>query len=390
MHIQSNAMIVVKTLAGLEDLLAGELKQLGAKDIQILKRAVSCEGDMRLIYRINYECRTALKVLKSRFDFPASSEDELYDNVKKVAWDELLDINTTFAIDGVVSNSNLNHSYFVALKTKDAIADYFQEKYGKRPSVDVKDPDLQLNVHINRNLCNISLDSSGDSLHKRGYRQSGGQAPINEVLAAGLIMMSGWSGKTSFLDPFCGSGTLLIEAAKRAMKIPPGYYRKSFAFMKWPDFEEDLWQEVKEEADSKITETDISIMGSDISDRALVNARKNIHAAQLHKDIVVMHSSFEKLMPPFEKGTIITNPPYGERIQKKDMIDFYRKMGDVFKQKYTGFDAYILAADFYAVKYLGLRSAFRIDVFNGKIPCKFIKFELYEGSKKTKKKPRSS
>ncbi|MDZ7741582.1 MAG: THUMP domain-containing protein [Bacteroidota bacterium] len=383
-------MIVVKTLAGLEDLLAGELKQLGANNIQILKRAVSCEGDKKLIYRINYECRTALKVLMSKFDFPAASEDELYDNVKKIHWEDLLDVNTTFAIDGVVSNSNLNHSYFAALKTKDAIADYFQEKLGKRPSVDVKEPDLQLNVHINRNHCNISLDSSGDSLHKRGYRQSGGPAPINEVLAAGLIMMSGWKGKTSFLDPFCGSGTLLIEAAKQAMNIPPGYYRKSFAFFKWADFDEGLWKQVKEEADARITETEISIMGSDISDRALLNARRNIQAAQLHKDIVVMHSSFEKLMPPFEKGTIITNPPYGERIQKKDMIDFYKMMGDVFKQKYTGFDAYILAADFYAVKYLGLRSSFRIDVFNGKIPCKFIKFELYEGSKKAKKDTRPS
>ena len=380
------AKIVVKTLSGLEDILAGELREIGARNIQILKRAVSCDGDMDLIYRINYQCHTALKVLQSMFDFPAGSEDELYENVKKIDWEELLDVNTTFAIDGVVSNSNLTHSYYVALKTKDAIADYFQEKYGKRPSVDVKDPDVQLNVHINRNLCNISLDSSGDSLHKRGYRQSGGQAPINEVLAAGLILLSGWKAKTSFLDPFCGSGTMLIEAAKQAMNIPAGYYRKSFAFMKWKDFDEDLWKKIKEEADGKITETEISIMGSDISERALVNARKNIRTAQLHKDIVVIHASFEKLMPPFEKGTIITNPPYGERIQKKDMIDFYKMMGDVFKQKYAGYNAFILASDFYAVKYLGLRSSFRMDVFNGKIPCKFIKFELYKGSKKNKEK----
>jgi 23S rRNA (guanine2445-N2)-methyltransferase len=377
-------MIVVKTLAGLEDILAGELKDLGAKNIQILTRAVSIDYDKELMYRINYECRTALKVLKKKFEFRASSEDELYENVKKINWDEILSVKKTFAIDGVVSNSNLTHSYYVALKTKDAIADYFQEKYGRRPSVDVKDPDVQLNVHIYDNNCSVSLDSSGESLHKRGYRQSGGIAPINEVLAAGLIKMTKWDAKTNFLDPFCGSGTLLIEAAMIAMNIPAGYYRDFFSLERWPDFDDQLWEKVKTEANERITETDVSIMGSDISDKALMSCRQNLRYAKLHKDVVVIQSAFDKLKPPFSNAMLITNPPYGERIQKTDLIAFYKMIGDTFKHNYAGYQAWLIASNFESLKFLGLRSSVRIDVFNGKIPCKFLKFELYEGSKKQK------
>lgn len=378
-------MYIAKTLSGLEDILAGELKTIGAKNIQILKRAVGFDGDDETMYKANYCCRTAIKILKPIANFPAHSEEELYNNVKDINWSDYLDIDMTLAIDGTLSSSNLTHSHYIALKAKDAIADHFFDKHKKRPSVDTENPSVRLNVHIWNNQCNLSLDSSGESLHKRGYRQSTGIAPINEALAAGLIFLSKWDKKTPLLDPFCGSGTIPMEAAMIAMNIPSGYYRKKFGFETWKDFNAELWNKVKEEADAEINEEEPSVFGSDILAKAVQNSKQNLQYAKLHKDVVILHSSFERLKPPFGKGIIICNPPYGERMEKEDIIGFYKMIGDTLKQNYAGYEAWIIASDLYALKFVGLRPSAKIDVFNGKLPCKFVKFELYEGSRKGSK-----
>ncbi len=374
--------LVAKTLSGLEGVLADELTLINAENIQLLKRAVSFEGDEELLYKSNYLCRTALRILKPIAEFQANNEDELYDQIKGIRWEDYLDPKQTFAIDGFTVRSNLTHSYYIALKTKDAIADYYVEKIGRRPSVDTKEPDIQINVHINDNLCTVSLDSSGDSLHKRGYRLSGGIAPVNEVLASGLVLLSGWDKESTLLDPFCGSGTILMEAAMISQDIPAGYYRKSFCFEKWKDFDPDLWEKVKEEANAQVREVDVQIIGSDKSVEAINLARKNIRAARLHKDIWVIDKAFEKFTPPSQEGTIVTNPPYGERIQLHDIISLYKMIGDTLKKNYAGWKAWIISSDVKALKLVGLKPSSKFDVFNGKLPCKFYKFELYEGSRK--------
>lgn len=377
-------MIIVKTLAGLEDILASELRSIGAKNIQILNRAVGFEGDNELIYKANYRCRTALKVLKPIASFPAASEEELYENIKKIDWADYLDIKKTFAVDGVVNTSNLTHSYYVALKTKDAIADFFTEKLGKRPSVDTRDPDQQFSVFISQNEGTVYLDSSGQSLHKRGYKKAAGLAPLNEVLAAGLIMLAGWNKKTPLIDPFCGSGTIVIEAAMIAMNIPPGYYRQEFAFQKWKDFDEALWENVRNEADDLINDHEVPVMGADLSAEAINAATQNVRFAKLHKDITLVNMAFQKLKAPWKNGIIVTNPPYGERIRKHDMIEFYKMIGDALKNNYQGYQAWIIASDMDAFKFVGLRPSVKYDVFNAKLACKYAKFELYGGSRKEK------
>lgn len=377
--------LVAKTLSGLEDILASELKQLGFKNVQILKRAVSFKGGLRELYKANYCCRTALRILKPVAEFAVQNEEELYENIKKMNWEQYLDLRTSFAIDGFVANSKITHSYYAALKSKDAIADYFVEKTGKRPSVDAKDPDIQFNVHIVNDFCTLSLDSSGDSLHKRGYRLSGGMAPVNEVLASGLIALSSWDKKTPLLDPFCGSGTILMEAAMISQNIPAGYYRKNFNFENWPDHDKDMWEEIKAKADEQIAENEVQIAGSDKSANAVITARRNIRNARLHKDIWVTDKAFEKFTPPAEKGLIITNPPYGERIKLRDIIELYQMIGDTLKNNYAGWNAWVLSSDFKALKMVGLKPSAKYEVYNGKLPCKFVKFELYKGSKKPAK-----
>jgi len=377
--------LVAKTLAGLEEVLASELKKLGQKNIEILTRAVGFEGELEDIYKTNYLCRTALRILKPIAEFPCDNENELYDKVKAINWDQYLSLKTSFAIDGFVANSKITHSYYTALKSKDAIADYFVENHGKRPSVDTRHPDIQLNVHITNDVCTVSLDSSGDSLHKRGYRLSGGLAPVNEVLASGLIALAQWDRKTPLLDPFCGSGTILMEAAMISQNIPAGYYRKHFSFENWPGFDSGLWEKVKENANSEINEVDVQISGGDKSAEAVILARKNIRNARLHKDIWIVESAFEKFSPPAENGLIITNPPYGERIRLNDITSLYKMIGNTLKSNFTGWNAWVLSSDANALKMVGLKPSIKYDVFNGKLQCKFAKFELYKGSRKATK-----
>ncbi len=380
--------ITAKTILGLEEILAEEIREQGGTDIQIIFRGVQFTGTMEVLYACNYNCRTALRFLKPEWEFVATNDTELYREVLKLPWEKFMGLDTTFAIDGAVFNSGITHSMYAALKTKDAIADQFRAKYERRPSVDTENPDLRINVHINKNQCTISLDSSASSLHLRGYKVSPGIAPMSEVLASGLIMLSEWDKKTTFIDPMCGSGTLLIEATMIANNIPAGYYRSEFGFEKWLDFDPALWREVKERSDQKRIENDVKIVGGDMSSLAMRSTRKNISGAGLDKYISLNPIAFEKLKRPPGKVHLVMNPPYGERIQSEDLVGLYKMIGDTLKQNYKDAEAWIISGDLQAVKFVGLRPSRKIRIFNGPIECRFMKYELYEGSRKGK--PRDS
>ena len=383
-NIKHNQLLA-KTLFGLEQVLADELKAIGAEDIEILKRAVSFTGDKEIMYRSNYCCRTALRILKPIAKFSVNSADELYNNVKRINWPQYLDLNGTFAIDETVGSSVFSHTKFVALKAKDAIADRFRMKFGKRPSVDVRNPDLRINIHIYKEDCTVSIDSSGDPLYKRGYRILTDKAPINEILAAGMILLSGWEKDCNFIDPMCGSGTILIEAAMYANNIPPGVFR-SFGFEKWNDFDKKLWEKIVEDESSKQCDFNFEIVGSDRSYKAVEIARQNLKEANLQNHITLFHNSIEKQSPPKAKGIMITNPPYGERMEVNDQIELYKKIGDSLKKNYAGYSAWLISSDFNALKNIGLRPSRKIALFNGQLECKYLRFDIYEGSKKQKYK----
>jgi len=381
-NIKHNQLLA-KTLFGLEQVLADELKAIGAEDIEILKRAVSFTGDKEIMYRSNYCCRTALRILKPIAKFSVNSAEELYNNVKRINWPQYLDLNGTFAIDETVGSSVFSHTKFVALKAKDAIADRFRMKFGKRPSVDVRNPDLRINIHIYKEDCTVSIDSSGDPLYKRGYRVLTDKAPINEILAAGMILLSGWEKDCNFIDPMCGSGTILIEAAMYANNIPPGVFR-SFGFEKWNDFDKKLWEKIVEDESSKQCDFNFEIVGSDRSYKAVEIARQNLKEANLQNHITLFHNSIEKQSPPKAKGIMITNPPYGERMEVNDQIELYKKIGDSLKKNYAGYSAWLISSDFNALKNIGLRPSRKIALFNGQLECKYLRFDIYEGSKKQK------
>ncbi len=377
--------MIAKTFSGLEEVLAIELKELGAGDVEIIKRGVAFVGDTYLLYKANYWCRTALRILKPIATFEARNEDDLYRQVGKIRWWELMNVNDTLAVDSVVGNSSFRHSKYVALKTKDAIVDQFRRKYNERPSIDTKNPVLRINVHIYKQNCTISLDSSGSSLHLRGYRTQIGQAPINEVLAAGLILLSGWDKESTFIDPMCGSGTFLIEAVMIAKNIPASYYRKDFGFRKWKDFDKACWETILGETFKMKKNLSSNIMGSDISKESITTARTNVSNTNFKKEINLLVSPITKFKPPAGGGIVITNPPYGERMNQDDIKELYKHIGDTLKQKYDGYNVWIISSDFQALKLVGLRPSKKIPVFNGPLECKFAKFEIYEGSRKTSK-----
>ena len=378
--------IHVKTLARLEEVLAREIEEIGGQDIEIGKRIVTFEGSMKQIYRANYELRAAIRVLIPIQSFKARDERELYDNIQKIDWSEFMDVNQTFAIDSVVNSTPaFNHTKYVAFKAKDAIVDQFRDKFGRRPNVSIDQPDLRLNLHISQGEGSIAVDSSGDSLHKRNYRTQSGPAPINEVLAAGLILLSGWQGDKLFLDPMCGTGTLLIEAASYAWNIPPQINRKKFGFMNWPNFDERMWKEVVEKANKKIKDTGPPIIGSDKDFKSIKIAEQNIEAAAGMEDkIEIQRKKFEKLTPPEAPGIIIMNPPYDQRIHTDDIGALYKMIGDQLKQHYAGYEAWIISSNMDAFKQVGLRPSRKIKLYNGPLECKLQKYELYEGSKKNK------
>ncbi len=378
---------IAKTVFGLEEVLAEELRQLGAQDIEILQRAVAFKGTMEVLYKANYCCRTALSILKPFAEFEASSEKELYDQVYAIKWEHWIDVDSKIFLESTLNSQYFTHSLYIAQKTKDAIVDRFRKMFSKRPSVDMENPDFRINIHIFDNRVTLSMNSSGESLHKRGYRKQVNLAPINEVLAAGLIKLSGWQCDCHFFDPMCGSGTLLIEAAMLANNIPAQYYRNNFGFKKWREFNMAEWKRVKEEADKKIMETefDYQIWGSDINKRSLEVAQENLVYAKLHKDIELFHNPIDKQVPPEGNCMIITNPPYGERISVKDIDELYETIGNTFKNLYgAGKTAWLITSDFAAMKHIGLRPSRKIALYNGSLECRFLKFEIYEGSKKGK------
>lgn len=380
--------MIAKTMFGLEEILADELRQCGAKDIEPLTRAVAFTGDMRVLYRANYTCRTALAILKPFAEFEANDEQELYDNVAKIKWEKIIDVDGTFMIDSTTSGEIFTHSYYAALKTKDAIVDRLRRLFNHRPNIDTENADFKINLHIADNHVTLLLNSSGESLHKRGYRQGVGLAPLNEVLAAGMIKLAGWKCDCNFYDPMCGSGTLLIEAAMLANNIPAQYYRReNFAFKRWRDFNIGEWKSVKEQEDRKIGAGDFEceIWGNDIDLDVLQQAEQNLQYAKLHKDVMLYHGSFENQEPPEGKTLIVTNPPYGERIKVEDLNALYTKLGDTFKNLYgERCEVWLITSDFEAMKHIGLHPSKKIQLFNGALDCRLLKFELYSGSKKTK------
>ncbi len=378
-------LMLAKTMTGLEEILANELHEIGATEIEIFNRAVSFKGDTAIMYKANYWCRTALHILKPITSFYIRREEDLYKKIYDIKWEEYLNASGTLAVDAVVNASVMNHSHYAALKTKDAIVDRFRDLTERRPSVDTENPDVRVNIHLFKNLCNVSIDSSGYSLHKRGYRIKTGAAPISEVLAAGIILLSGWDKQSNFIDPMCGSGTIVCEAALIANNIPPGYYRKSFGFEKWKDFDSKLWEDIKTEALSQQTEFENEIVGSDISRESIAIALENAKSAKLHKDIIFNVSSFEEQIPPEGGGVMVTNPPYGERIVPEDIIKLYQEIGNGLKKNYKGYNAWIISSDMNTLKFIGLRPTRKITLFNGPLECRLVKFEIYEGSKRTHK-----
>lgn len=382
--MENNFKMVAKTMYGFEELLADELKNLGAINIEEGVRNVSFEGDKGFMYKANLCLRTAIKVLKPIKSFRIRDEEDLYDNIYKMDWSEFITYDNTFAIDATVNSEKFNHSLFIALKTKDAIADKFRNEDGRRPSVDLKYPDLRINIHIQKDWCTVSLDSSGQSLHQRGYKTATNIAPINEVLAAGMLLLSGWNGQSDFLDPMCGSGTIPIEAAMIACNIPANINRKEFSFEKWNDFDEDLFEKIIESSLKKTREFHYKIFGFDKAPSAVRKAKDNVSNANLSEYITIEDQNFFDSKKNVDgKLHMVFNPPYGERLNI-DIESFYGEIGDILKQNYPGTNAWFITCNMEALKYVGLRPSRKIKLFNGKLEGKLVKYEMYEGSKKAK------
>ena len=418
--------MVAKTFKGLEEVLAQELIELGANEVQLERRAVSFKGDKAMLYRANLCLRTALRVLvpvrveslkikvdrsrkvESRKTKTESKkpEDQVYEIAKSVKWERYMTEDSTFAIDATVYSDSLRNSRFVTYRVKDAIADYWTEKTGKRPNVNTEDPNVRINVHIANEQVTVSLDSSGESLHKRGYRVATTEAPISEVLAAGMLLMAGWKGQCDLYDPMCGSGTIPIEAALIARNIAPGVFRKAFAFEKWPDFDEELWSEIYND-DSKERDFAHKIYGSDASFYAVQQAMKNVKSAGVQKDVELRQIRMEELrveslelkeeesrktasLKVESEKIVMINPPYGERLaSNKDMEELYGKIGTALKHQFTGATAWIISSNEAAMKCIGLKPSKKMRLLNGELDCQFNKYELFAG-KRSEALPHSS
>ena len=375
--------LIAKTFMGLEPVLAKELVQLGANNVEAGRRMVSFTGDKEMMYRANFQLHTAIRILKPIKRFQALSADDVYEGVKSVDWTDYLGLDKTFAVDSVVFSEEFRHSKFVAYKVKDAIVDQFREKTGQRPNISISNPDIRLHIHIadvapGKSECTLCLDSSGESLHRRGYRQEAVEAPLNEVLAAGMILMTGWQGDTDFIDPMCGSGTLLIEAALIARNMAPGLFRKEFAFEKWPDFDADLFDEIYND-DSRERPFNHHIYGYDVDIKAVNTARINIKAAGLSNDITVAEQDFKDFQQPQEKSILVTNPPYGERISTPDLLGTYKMIGERLKHQFTGNDAWVLSYREECFDQIGLKPSIKIPLYNGSLECEFRKYQMFDG-----------
>ena len=370
--------MIAKTFQGLETVLAEELTALGANNIQVGRRMVSYTGDKELLYRSNFQLRTAIRVLKPIKHFRATSADEVYEAIKTIDWTEYLSNDVTFAVDSVVYSTEFRHSKFVAYKVKDAIVDQFREKTGNRPNIRVSNPDLQLNIHIAEYDCTLSLDSSGESLHRRGYRQEAVEAPLNEVLAAGIILMTGWRGETDFIDPMCGSGTLPIEATLIARNMAPGLFRKGYAFEKWADFDAELFEKIYND-DSQERPFEHHVYGYDNNRKAVEIATNNVKAAGLTGDITIQFQDFKDFTQPAEKSIIVTNPPYGERIKPEDLLGLYKMIGGQFKHQFVDNEAWVLSYREDCFDAIGLKASLKVPLFNGALECELRKYQMFSG-----------
>lgn len=370
--------LIAKTFHGLEEVLAKELISLGANDVQIGNRMVSFTGDKEMMYRANFCLRTAVRILKPIKEFKATDADELYEAAKSIEWTDYMDVKTTFRIDTVVFSDEFRHSKFVAYKVKDGIADYFREKTGDRPDVVLTNPKLYINVHIADDIATISLDSSGESLHKRGYREATVEAPINEILAAGMIMLTGWNGECDLVDPMCGSGTILIEAALIAKNIWPGLFRKEFAFERWKDFDPDLLESIYND-DSQEKEFHHHLYGYDINRKVVAAAQKNLQAAGVTDIVTVEQRDMADFTKPEEKTLMITNPPYGERITTDDLLAFYELIGQKLKHEFTDNDAWIISYRQDCFDSIGMRPSTKYALFNGALECEFRRYQIFSG-----------
>ena len=376
--------MLAKTMFGLEEILADELKELGAQNIKILNRAVSFKGDKGFMYKANLNLRTALRILKPIAHFQSHNKEELYKNLCKIDWPKIFNINSTFSTHATTHSEVFNHSKYASLVMKDAIADTFRRKFNKRPNVNTEEPDITINLHIAKHTCTVSLDSSGESLHKRGYKTNNVIAPMNEVLAAGLILLSKWDKQSNFHDPMCGSGTILIEAALIANNIPANIFRKQFGFENWKDFDSKLWEKIKEVSLNKETSYNGKITGSDNFQKSIRISRENIRNALMYDNIKVNNLDFFETN--IESGTfVLFNPPYGERMQIGSK-EFYENLGNTLKHKYEGCTIWIISSDIENMKLIGLRPSNKIKVINGQLECTFRKYEIYKGSKKNDRK----
>jgi putative N6-adenine-specific DNA methylase len=375
--------MVAKTFQGLEEVLAQEIRSLGVQDIEILNRAVRFKGDLKSLYAANYRLRTALKVLVEIQTFPAKNDIELYQGIQNIDWVRYLEPSMTLAVECVLFSDHFSHSQFIAQRTKDAVVDQFRDRTGKRPSVDREHPDLLISIHIQETKVNVLLDSSGSSLHRRGYRSQLHQAPVNEVLAAGLLLLAGWNGTGNLIDPMCGSGTFLIEGAMIAMNIPPGTFRPNFGFEKWKNFDQDLLTEVADQVEEN-DNFKYRIIGSDKSAKSLQLAKESIRRAFLDKKIELVHEPIETYIPPVGGGFMITNPPYDERLRVENILGLYQLLGDRMKRYYKGYQVWIFSGNPDAMKSVGLHPTKKIPMLNGSIDCTFRRYDIYEGSKKAK------
>lgn len=373
--------LIAKTFQGLEEILAQELTDLGANNIQIGRRMVSFTGDKAMMYKANFCLRTAVRVLKPILHFKATDADEVYNVIKSVDWSEYLDANSTFSVDAVVYSDVFRHSKFVAYRVKDAIADYFNEREGRRPSVRLNNPDLVFHIHIAHEECTLAFDSSGESLHRRGYRVETGAAPINEVLAAGMILLTGWRGECDFIDPMCGSGTLPIEAALIAKNIAPGVFRQNFAFEKWKDFDAELFRSIYDD-DSGEREFNHKIYGYDADGRMVACARRNVKSAMMGDVISIECRDIKDFQEPAERAVMVVNPPYGERLVSDNLLSVYESLGERLKHAFQGNEAWVISSSYDCFDQIGLKASARIALYNGDLNCEFRKYELFTGKYK--------
>jgi putative N6-adenine-specific DNA methylase len=380
---QSDITFTAKTFSGLEGVLSRELEDIGAQQINIGNRAVSFQGDIELMIRANLHCRTALNILREIHSFNFTDKDDFFAHMLEIRWSEYFDVDESISVYAVANRSELfTNTMFLGQFTKDAIADHFRALTGRRPDVDNKEPRVKINVYVYHDSCVVSLDSSGDPLFKRGYRKDGGSAPLNEVLAAGLIMLSGWDKESLFLDPMCGSGTFSVEAAMMASGMAPGLMRRHFGFMHWAGYDPTVFDNIREEARQKQRPLRAPILASDVNIKGLDMARQNVMNAGFMGNVKVQRNDFFTFFPPAGHGWVMLNPPYGHRLRQDDIPAFYKKIGDTLKQHYDGFHAGIISQEAGGLKHVGLKPKTRYRVFNGPIECRFVVYELFKGTHK--------